>query len=64
MHLRPRNSQVFQFLRMARNMVSDLKYDSEGHDDVQPNSAKLSASGRAFLGCYYLSSSSVTSSFY
>jgi hypothetical protein len=44
-------------------MVSDLKYDLEERDDVESDSAELNASTRAFLGCYYLSSSSVTFSF-
>jgi hypothetical protein len=59
MHLRPRKTQIYQFLQMAVTIVTDLQYDlplEERDDHTTPSSEELSSSIRAYLGCYYLSS--------
>ena len=75
MHLSPRSRQVFQMLQIAITMVIDLKYDkfieytqvqeagrSNGDADLDNQEELILVEQRAYLGCYYLSSSLVLNS--
>lgn len=57
-HLRPRNSQLRQFLQIAISLLTDLKYNVPPEQD-ESLSSKCELSERidgirAYLGCYYL----------
>ncbi|KAI1076968.1 hypothetical protein F5B20DRAFT_300279 [Whalleya microplaca] len=56
-HLRPKNKQLFQYLRMAADIVQDLELDHETDLDLAFHSPERIADKlqdlRAFLGCYY-----------
>lgn len=56
-HLRPKNKQAFQYVRMTVDLVSDLELDQDiylGHDE--PSAQRLREI-RAYLGSYYQVSS-------
>ncbi|KAM7205290.1 glucose transport transcription regulator RGT1 [Rhypophila sp. PSN 637] len=56
-HLRPKNKQAFQYIRMTVDLVSDLELDQDhyfGQDE--PSSQRLTEI-RAYLGSYYQVSS-------
>jgi hypothetical protein len=71
MHMSPRSRQVFQMLQIAITMVMDLKYDKfieytqvleGGRSDSRASLDQddlILTEQRAYLGCCYLSSSSV-----
>ncbi|KAJ8121189.1 hypothetical protein O1611_g10166 [Lasiodiplodia mahajangana] len=64
-HLRPKNKQSFQYMRMGVDIVHDLEMDQEPDLDlflIPPDQrARKLANIRALLGCYYgMSAFSVT----
>ncbi|KAK0733827.1 hypothetical protein B0T26DRAFT_670190 [Lasiosphaeria miniovina] len=58
-HLRPKNKQAFQYIRMIVDIVTDLELDQDPGTDkvgVAPSSERLSEI-RTYLASYYLASS-------
>ncbi|KAK4659964.1 hypothetical protein QC762_114960 [Podospora pseudocomata] len=58
-HLRPKNKQAYQYIRMAVDIVFDLELNEDpGTDrvDVPPTKARLEEI-RTYAACYYLASS-------
>ncbi|TGJ81148.1 hypothetical protein E0Z10_g7604 [Xylaria hypoxylon] len=60
-HLRPRNKQSFQYLRMAVDIVHDLDMEQDSDLDLSPigpaQRARKVDNVRALLGCFYAISS-------
>lgn len=59
-HLRPKNKQVFHYLRMAADLVHDLELDQESNPEIilsnsTPTETQLEGL-RTYLGFHYLSS--------
>ncbi|KFA49728.1 hypothetical protein S40293_01424 [Stachybotrys chartarum IBT 40293] len=62
-HLRPKNKQVFHYLRMAADLIHDLELDQESNPDgilsnSTPTETQLEGL-RIYLGFHYLSSTAV-----
>lgn len=58
-HLRPKNKQAYQYIRMAVDIVFDLELNEDpGTDrvDVPPTEARVEEI-RTYAACYYLASS-------
>lgn len=59
-HLRPKNRQALQYVRMASDIVRDLDLDQAVHDedllDIRTSEDRI-AGMRAYLACYYICSS-------
>ncbi|KAK4196179.1 hypothetical protein QBC40DRAFT_287771 [Triangularia verruculosa] len=58
-HLRPKNKQSFQYIRMAADMVFDLELNEDpgtDHLDIPPTPERLEQI-RTYAACYYLASS-------
>ncbi|KAI1641486.1 hypothetical protein F4809DRAFT_586890 [Biscogniauxia mediterranea] len=61
-HLRPRNKQMLQYLRMAVDIVRDLELDQESDlvDLSDPHTQEMKLQSiRAYLACFYSYSTSV-----
>lgn len=63
-HLRPKNKQLLQYLRMAVDMVHDLELDEAIDTNLAaepPESKQARFQGiRAYLACFYILSVSVS----
>lgn len=56
-HLRPKNKQVFHYIRMAADLVHDLELDQEPPDFNISNTSEETLEGiRAYLGHCYIAS--------
>ncbi|KAK4232379.1 hypothetical protein QBC38DRAFT_95131 [Podospora fimiseda] len=58
-HLRPKNKQALQYIRMAVDIVVDLELDQDPETDsldIPPSPSRLDEI-RTYIACYYLSSS-------
>ncbi|KAK4219005.1 hypothetical protein QBC37DRAFT_166103 [Rhypophila decipiens] len=56
-HLRPKNKQAFQYIRMTVDLVSDLELDQDHYFGQDEPSSQRLAEIRAYLGSYYQVSS-------
>ena len=56
LHLRPKNKQVFQYIRMAIDIVSDLELDQDpGTDDLEVSlTPERLDQIRIYLGTYHI----------
>ncbi|KAK0737479.1 hypothetical protein B0T21DRAFT_450605 [Apiosordaria backusii] len=58
-HLRPKNKQAYQYIRMAVDIVFDLELNEDpgtDHIDIPPTPERLEEI-RTYIACYYLASS-------
>lgn len=60
-HLRPKNKQALQYLRMAVDIVNDLELDQAAEDSSTTITEERLSQIRTYLSTYYLSSSFSTS---
>lgn len=59
-HLRPKNKQMFHYIRMIGDLVHDLELDLDASDTLRRDLSDEKIEGiRAYLGYSYLESGSV-----